>query len=703
MNLDGILRRTDSPFTPSVLECPLPPKFRLPQLEFYNSTKDPLDHIRAFKTILNLQQTPDEVICRLFPTTLRGAARVWFSKLPASSIENFEQLSDSFVHHFIDGQRHKRPTSYLLTVRQQEGESLRDYVKRFNKAVLEIDEADDQVIITTFQAGLNNPDFIFSLGKTPPTSMTNLLFKAQKYMNGEDALTAKGLMGKRKKDETSDSHGKKRDRKDLYSDTKTSKSSLDAPRKRKSFTPLVMPADKILMQINDEPGLKWPKPLSTSLRKRDPKKYCRFHKDYGHYIDECRDLKDQIEELIQRGKLQKFMKRDHQPQLKTEDKNHDAVKGDGRDHPKQVVGEIRTIVGGPVSGGLYKSLKKTYYRQVNSVHMKHSSQKYRRSYDDDITFSKRDASGIKQPYDDSLVITLEVEGFATRRVLVDNGSLADIMYMTAYQQLRLDPKRLRSFNSPLVSSSGDKIYLRGIVTLSVTTGTYPTQVTIQADFLVVNCPSSYNVILGRPTLNKLKAVTSTYCLKVKFPTPNGVGQLFGDQLLARECYQVVLASKESHTWVVEEESKESSQELEEVHLVDGEMTKVTKVGTGLSTALKSKIVEFLKQNLDVFAWTHEDMPGIENEVIEHKLNVDPAKKPVQQRRRTFALEQNKAIMEEVDKLLTAGFIREIYYPEWLANVVMVKKSNGKWRMCVDFTDLNRACLRTVFPSLGLIS
>ena len=179
----------------------MPPASKIPspQLEFYDGTKDPLDHIVAFKTILNMQQTPDEVICRLFPATLRGATRVWFSKLPASSIVNFEQLSDSFVRHFIGGQHHKRPTSYFLIVRKQERESLRDYVKRFNKAVLEIDEADDQVIMTTFQAGLNNPDLIFSLGKTPPTSMMDLLFKAQKYMNWEDALMAKGLMGKRKK------------------------------------------------------------------------------------------------------------------------------------------------------------------------------------------------------------------------------------------------------------------------------------------------------------------------------------------------------------------------------------------------------------------------------------------------------------------------------------------------------------------------
>ena len=76
INLDGMIKKTDSPFIASILECPLPHKFGLPQLEVYNGTKDLLDHIGAFKTILNLQQTPDEVICRSFLETLRGVARV---------------------------------------------------------------------------------------------------------------------------------------------------------------------------------------------------------------------------------------------------------------------------------------------------------------------------------------------------------------------------------------------------------------------------------------------------------------------------------------------------------------------------------------------------------------------------------------------------------------------------------------------------
>ena len=135
-------------------------------------------------------------------------------------------------------------------------------MKQFNKAVLEIDEADEQVIMTTFQDGLNNPDLVFSLGKTPPTSMTDLLFKVQKCMNGEDTLTSK-----QKKDKGAKSQSKKKEHKDSHIEAKTSRSSLEASSKKKlKFTPLIMPMDKILMQIKDDLALKWPKPLSSSSK-----------------------------------------------------------------------------------------------------------------------------------------------------------------------------------------------------------------------------------------------------------------------------------------------------------------------------------------------------------------------------------------------------------------------------------------------------
>ena len=138
---------------------------------------------------------------------------------------------------------------------------------------------------------------------------------------------------------------------------------------------------------------------------------------------------------------------------------------------------------------------------------------------------------------------LTIEGFNIQRILMDNGSSADIIYLSAFQQLKLDPRRLCPFDSLLVSFSGDKVYPKGIVTLTVTVGTHSRQLTRQLDFLVVDCPSSYNVIIERPILNHWKAAMSTYCLKVKFPTENDVGEVKGDQVLARECYQDMLAAK----------------------------------------------------------------------------------------------------------------------------------------------------------------
>ena len=112
---------------------------------------------------------------------------------------------------------------------------------------------------------------------------------------------------------------------------------------------------------------------------------------------------------------------------------------------------------------------------------------------------------------------------------------------------------------------------------------------------------------------------------------------------------------------------------------------------------KQDLVQFLKKSIDVFAWSHEDMPDIDPSVISHRLNVCLSTKLVRQKKRLFAREREIAIKEEVQKLTGANFIREVYYPDWLANVVMVKKANGKWRICVDFTDLNKAYPKDSYP------
>ena len=99
----------------------------------------------------------------------------------------------------------------------------------------------------------------------------------------------------------------------------------------------------------------------------------------------------------------------------------------------------------------------------------------------------------------------------------------------------------------------------------------------------MDCPSSYNVIIGRPTLNRWKAATSTYYLKVKFPTEYGIGEVVEDEVLAKECYQAVLSVKENHTWMIEEEEKEKIEALEIVELANEESAKTSKIGMNLST------------------------------------------------------------------------------------------------------------------------
>nr|XP_023889804.1 uncharacterized protein LOC112001873 [Quercus suber] len=371
LGVDRIVRQSDSPFTAAVQECPVPSKFRLPQREPFDGLKDPLDHLNTFKTTLGLQQPPDEILCQSFPTTLKGAAREWFAKLPTSTIDNFEQLSNSFIRHFVGGQRPKRTVDHLLTIKQGEKETLRSYVTRFTRGMLEVDESNDKVQLTTFKAGLKFRDFVASLAKNPPKSMAEALLKAQKYMNAEDALAAIDGTEKtreKKKEKEDDKRGQKRDRTDRRNDDENRRRD-DKNSRQMKFTPLIMPVDQILAEIRDEQSLRWPRPLQSPPNVRDKRKYCRFHKDHGHYTEDCRDLKEQIEELIQKGKLQKYVRRGEASRYGKKEEQGDSRRNEGQPpHPQNARGEIKTIAGGPSIGGSSRSLRKSYQRQVNSVH-----------------------------------------------------------------------------------------------------------------------------------------------------------------------------------------------------------------------------------------------------------------------------------------------------------------------------------------------
>ncbi|XP_077252355.1 uncharacterized protein LOC143891700 [Tasmannia lanceolata] len=274
--------------------------------------------------------------------------------------------------------------------------------------------------------------------------------------------------------------------------------------------------------------------------------------------------------------------------------------------------------------------------------------------------------------------------------------------------MHLGMDRLVPVEWSIYEFSSGSIRIEGRIDLPVTFGTEPHQKTIMQTFLVVKVPSTYNATIARSALNKLEAVVSTPHLKVKFPTNAGVGEVRGDQERARNCYayyaKVVKKAKESLQIAGTDPRSDNYQtrgepveELTQVLLFEEDNEWTVQIGSLLTGKYRTNLVNFLKPIADVFAWSTLDMPDIPTDVAIHRLSVDHSHWPVKQKKRNFTSERQKAIKEEVDKLLQAGFIREIHYSEWLANVVMVKKSSKKWRICVDFANLNKACPKDHYP------
>ena len=192
----------------------------------------------------------------------------------------------------------------------------------------------------------------------------------------------------------------------------------------------------------------------------------------------------------------------------------------------------------------------------------------------------------------------------------------------------------------------------------LTLGEPPRHATTTARFLIVDASSAYNMLLGRPFLNAIKAIPFAYHMMIKFPTKSRVGMVRGDQRVARECYSASVKQKAVDNVYMDELDMRDEvltrpkplEELEPVSL-DDDPEHLAYIGSKLAADLKSLLTQFLRQNKDVFAWKQADMRGIDPTVITHRLNTSPSFKSVKQKRRSFAPERQKAINEEVDKLL----------------------------------------------------
>ncbi|XP_010264144.1 PREDICTED: uncharacterized protein LOC104602228 [Nelumbo nucifera] len=286
-----------------------------------------------------------------------------------------------------------------------------------------------------------------------------------------------------------------------------------------------MPRFEVLMQIHDHNYVHWPEKMKMQSNKRNHDKYCEFYIDHGHDTKNCFDLCNHIKDLVRRGYLGGFIKSE---KLAQEEQHAEDARPPPRAPP---TGVIHVISGGIAAGGESSSGCKKYARLCeidNRGHKKKCGQT--------ITFTDDDLRRIQTLYDDALVITIEVANLGMRRVLVDTGSSVDVLFEDAFEKLGIEKERLTPVNTTLMGFLGESLLPTGKITLPLLIGDGDVTTTTMVDFTVVRCPSSYNVILGRSTLDALQVAVSTFHLAMKFPIEYGIGVARGDQRTAQQCY-----------------------------------------------------------------------------------------------------------------------------------------------------------------------
>jgi hypothetical protein len=222
--------------------------------------------------------------------------------------------------------------------------------------------------------------------------------------------------------------------------------------------------------------------------------------------------------------------------------------------------------------------------------------------------------------------------------------------------------------------------------------------------------------MGRDSINKFEAAIHGLYICMKIPGPQGAITVYGNQQTARNIQRdFVLGQRNVHCLTTQREVSEATRpatnEHEKAQLQSNNGTKTFPldpatpkqtviISKDLTSQDEEKLISCLSRNKDVFAWSALDMVRVNRTVIEHSLGIDPSVRPKKQRLRKMSNEITEAAKVEVHRLLETNFIEPVAYPTWLANVVMVQKKSGKWRMCIDFTTSTRPAPRIIFRCHG---
>ncbi|GMN59080.1 hypothetical protein TIFTF001_028166 [Ficus carica] len=459
----------------------------MPSMASYDGSSDADEHLENYRAYMQIQSANEAALCKSFCLTLTGAARQWYRRLAPRSISSFQQL-------------------------------------RFDKAVVQAESCTDETLIQAFREGIQDPCLVWTLAYDKPPTFAQL----------------RGITW-RKSDRNQSDGGKA----PATSSREEPRSSPKTPAgKFHQYTPLVMTVENVLYQVSGKGLLRDPRPIRTDQTRRNPNKYCHFHKDVGHETKDCIQLRDQIEALIRDSHLREFVERIITP---AEPSNRPA-QGTRRnqrpdDQPDEPGPEhiVHTIFGGTATGDTASS-QRSYARESRRfargefINITEHVSKICCQRSTPITFTDVEADRLLHPHNNALVGEIRVADNVIQRVLIDNGSSADVMFMDAFSRLKIGGAVLTPIQTPLYGFAGECVRAANTVNLPIAIGDGPERVTRMVEFIVVDRPSAYNVILGRPILNAIKAVVSTYHLAMKFPTEGGIGVFRGNQEGARKCY-----------------------------------------------------------------------------------------------------------------------------------------------------------------------
>ncbi|GAU25742.1 hypothetical protein TSUD_216730 [Trifolium subterraneum] len=475
------------------------------------SSGNPDEHVQSVETALDYRNLRGSIKCKLFPLSLVRGASTWWRNLPPGSIDSWEELCRMFTAHFTTSRRHPKTVASLKAIIQGPEESLRSYIERFNKVSVEV-EATDKMKLYLLEEGLREgTKFQEAVGIVEDKQKASEVRRPRNFEVDGPSSQREERRGDEKKREG----GKVREAK--------------PPKSQFTYhTPLDAPRDRILSEISSaefkSAGIRFPKQLPAKPNV-DKKKFCRFHKSYVHVTDDCVHLKDAIEILIQKGYARQYI--DGQPRTANNAPRQLIQQALNNLPRRKIDWENFPVTIGSIKRKFDELEKASPVGEIKITEVKESSVP--------LAFYREEVPGGSPNFQIPLLVRAKMANFDVRRILVDQGSSCDIMYSGLFKVLQLTEENLVPYvGSDLQGFNGSTTKPWGYVDLIVTFGENKAMKSVKVKFLVVDCPSLHNCIIGRPTLAELFAVSSTIHLKLKYYTKDGqVTTINGDIEAAR--------------------------------------------------------------------------------------------------------------------------------------------------------------------------